>query len=440
MIKKLISFFAAVAFVGLSLTNVSAFNFYEGALNADAVYMIDHDSGIPIVEKNINNRRSPASLTKIVTFLVTYENCPNIDETKVTVSKEALDMVDPESSGSPLKEGEEYSVNDLLHCMMISSSGYCAVVLAHYIGGGNIEKFVEMMNSKVQELGCNDTHFENPDGIHSENQYTTASDMYKITDYAMKNQVFLDIVAKSEHRMFGDGRDPVVTTNQLMRKGGKFYLPYVKGIKTGYTREAGRCLISYAVKNGRTYVAVVMGAPTEDDSGHALADNAAMVDSVNLYNWAFGELKPINICEKYYPLTQTNVRFVWGRDTVVLSAQKDINISLPKNINKDDISLKYDVPEQIDAPVKKGDIIGKATVMYGGEKLLTFNLVSSENLEKNYILVIFSFLHVIFSSRIFMIAFCIFLLVLSSYIVLVLRYNSRKRKKNKVVNINKFKK
>ena len=248
-----------------------AFNFFPYNLNSDSVYMLNFDKKLPVVEKNINKRRSPASLTKIMTFIVTYENSTNRENTKVKVSQEVLDGVDPESSGVKLKEGDEISITNLLNCMMISSSGYAAAVLAHHIGG-SIENFVEMMNQKARDIECNDTHFANPDGIYSQNQYSTALDIYKITNYAMQNPEFIDIVGKSECNIFGDERDPVVTTNRMLdkKRGGKYYCPWVRGIKTGYIEDAGRCLVSYAVKDNTTYLAVVMGSPTRDAQGNEL--------------------------------------------------------------------------------------------------------------------------------------------------------------------------
>ena len=351
-------------------------NFYKDNLNCDSVYMVDFNSDIPVVEKNISKRRSPASLTKIMTFIVAYENSENRNNTKVLVTKEILDNVDPESSGSKLREGESISITDLLNCMMISSSGYCAQTLANYIGGGDTQKFVSMMNEKALSLNCENTHFENPDGIYNENQYTTATDMYKITKYAMNNPDFLNIVSKSEYTMFGDERDPVVTTNRMIdkKRGGKYYCPWVKGIKTGYVDEAGRCLISYASKDGKVYVTVAMGGPTKDSEGNAISDNMAMMDTLALYNWAYENLKNITVCSRYKPLVETSLKFVWGKDNIFLSSNQDVNIIIPKEASKDNISLKYNIPDEIKAPVKKDDILGDAEIFYEGEKIKSIPL------------------------------------------------------------------
>lgn len=433
LILILISFFSA--------TITGAVNFYTENLNSDSVYMVDYDSQVPIVEKNIDKKRSPASLTKMVTFLVTYENCKNINETKFKVNKEILDMLDPESSGSRLKEGEEFSVKDLLHCMLISSSGCSAITLAYNIGGGDVSKFVDMMNKKVSEIGCENTHFENPDGIFNEKQYSTVHDIYKIVNYAMKNQDFLDIVGKSEYSMFSDERDPVVTTNYMIDKksGGKYYNPYVKGIKTGYTEEAGKCLASYATKDGKTYVTIVMGGPIHNKNGEKLNDNMAMIDSLTLYDWAFNNFESVKICDKYLPISQIPINYAWGRNFITLSANKDISILLPKNIDKEKIKFEFHLPDFVDAPLKKDEIIGKANIIYDGNKLSSIDLVSCENIEKNYILVVFNFINKIFTNKIFIAFFILFIILILIYIFWIFKINRRKKRKNKVIKISDFK-
>lgn len=435
------SFFLSMLLATISLFYlpiVSSFNFYEENLNSDSVYMINLDTEIPVVEKNIYKKRSPASLTKIMTFIVTYENSKNIDrdKTKVTVSKEVLDMVDPESSGSKLKVGDEISIIDLLHCMMISSSGYAAVVLADYIGG-NVENFVKMMNDKLIELGCDNTHFENPDGIYNENQYATAVDMSKIALYAMKNPDFLDIVSKSEYYMFGDERDPVITTNHIIdkKRGGKYYSPYVKGIKTGYIDDAGRCLISYASKDGYNYLSVVMGGPTKDESGNKISDNMAMIDTLNLYNWAFDNLKRIRVYDSNFPLTEINLEFVFGRDKLLLSSNENFDVILPKTASRQDISFEFDVPETIEAPITKDQKIGTAYAIYLGQKVGAFDIASSSSFKKSYTLVIFKFFENIFSSKIFIFIVVLFTLMLLLYISYVIKHNIKRNKKNNVIKI-----
>jgi len=426
--------------VFLSFSGSYALNFYDGELKSDSVYFMDYNNNTPIVEKNIHKKRSPASLTKIMTFIIAYENSEQRDQTKVLVTQEMLDKVDPESSGTKLKVGEEVSITDLLHCMMISSSGYAAIALAYHVGG-SLENFINMMNEKAAQIGCQETHFENPDGIYHESQYSTAFDMSKITRYAMKNPDFINIVSKSEYNAFGDERDPVTTTNYLIdrKRGGKYYRPWVKGIKTGYVNDAGKCLISYASKEKEMYLSIVMGGPLKDDLGNTLTDNMAMLDTVNLYDWAFENLRKIKLQDKYFPIDEVDLDLAWGRDKLILESDEDLELTLPKDTKKEDISFEYSLPSNLEAPIESGDVICKADVIYQGEKIASMNLVSSETIKKSYVLAVFKILKTIFGSKIFIISACAILLLLVSYIFYTLQYNRKRRKKGKPRKIINFK-
>ena len=146
--KYLKLFFCVVLSSILCVSGIFAISFYNEPLNSESVYVVNENTGLPIIEKNIHQKRSPASLTKIMTFIVAYENVQNIADTRVKVSQEVLDLVDPDSSGVHLKAGEEISVLDLMHCILICSSGYAANVLADYVGEGDIHSFVDKMNAK----------------------------------------------------------------------------------------------------------------------------------------------------------------------------------------------------------------------------------------------------------------------------------------------------
>lgn len=417
----------------LNLGNTKAAMFYEGNLSSDVVYVINKSTGTAVIEKNINKKRSPASITKIMTFIIAYEKSKDIDKTKVKATKEVLDLVDPESSGCELKDGEEFTILDLFHCMLICSSGDAAMVLANY-AGGNVENFVNLMNEKAQSLRCTNTHFTNPDGFYNENQYTTAEDIYKITTYAMNIPGFLDIVAKSEYSLFGDERDPIVTTNKMIdpKRGGEYYLPYVKGIKTGYLEEAGRCLVSYAEKNNSTYICIVLGGPTTDEQGHSIEQNMAMVDTKNIYNWVFENLKTMKLYPKDFPVAETGLGLAWKHDTLLLFPKSDFYAVLPLEAKKEDIVIKVNAPESVDAPLHKGDVIGKADLFYKDQKIGAFDLVSSETFGKNYLLIILRFCNKILSSPIFMILFSLFILFTIFYILMMIRENKRRKSRNKI--------
>lgn len=433
MFKKVCSFLFSLFFISM-MYGANAAMLYNKELNSAAVYVVDMNTNIPIVEKNINERRSPASLTKMMTFIIAHEMFGDLSQTKVKVRQEVLDKVDPESSGVRLKDGEEISLDNLFKSMLICSSGHAAMVIADYCGGGDIPSFVEKMNEKAKSLGCTDTHFANPDGFYNEDQYSTALDIYKITRYAMNIPEFLNIVSKSECSIFGDSRDPIITTNKMIdpKRGGEYYYPYVKGIKTGYLEEAGRCLASYAEKNNRSYISIVMGGPVKDSNGNKIEKNMAMIDTKNIYMWAFDELKQVKLYPKNLPVDEIPIELVWNHDKLLLVPESDFSIALPPDFNKKDISLKASIPDKIDAPVNCGDVIGGADVFYKGQFMGSFNVVSSATFKKNYFLVVLRFLKNVVSSPIFIVVFSVFVVLLAGYIALLIRANKRKRRRNKI--------
>ncbi len=433
MIKKFFSFLL-VSFFIFGMYGANAAMLYDKELNSAAVYVVDMNTDIPIIEKNINERRSPASLTKMMTFIVAREMAGDINKTKVKVRQEVIDAVDPDSSGVKLKNDEEISLNNLFHAMLISSSGYAAMVIADYFGDGDISKFVDKMNSKAEGLGCINTHFANPDGFYDEDQYSTALDIYKITRYAMNIPGFLNIVSKSECNIFGDDRDPVITTNKMLdpKRGGEYYYPYVKGIKTGYLEEAGRCLVSFAQKNGSSYLSVVMGGPIQDSNGNKIKKNMAMIDTKKIYIWAFDELKQVKLYSKNSPIDEIPIELVWNHDKLLLVPEVDFLTSLPADFKQNDVVLKLSIPEKIEAPVSYGDVIGNADVFYKGQKIGSFNVVSSATFKKSHFLVVMRFLGQIVSSPIFMVIFLLFLVSLIAYLFLLVRARRIRKKRGKI--------
>lgn len=376
--KNLKFFLSLLLIFAMNVCGICAVTFYSEVLNSEAVYVVNINTGGAVIEKNIHQKRSPASLTKIMTFIVAYENVDDLNE-DVIVRQEVLDAVDPLSSGVHLKDGEKISVLDLMHCVMICSSGYAANVLADYVSEANIPDFVEKMNQKAKELGCESTHFVNPDGMYDENQYSTAFDMYLMTEYAIKNPIFCDIVSKSEYRCFGDERDPIITTNIMMdkKRGGVYYCPYVKGVKTGFLDKAGRCLVSYAENAGVNYISVVMGGPTQTSDGEPIKGNMAMLDTKNIYDWVYENLQFKKIYPRDLPLTEVNLEYVWNTDKLLLRPGSDVFVIIPKTMKKDNLSLNFNIPDRVEPDIYEGDKIGEADIIYNGEVIGSFDLVSS---------------------------------------------------------------
>ena len=189
---------------------------------------------------------------------------------------------------------------------------------------------------------------------------------------------------------------------------------------------------SYAEKDNNTYITVAMGGPTKDENGNYIDKNMAMIDTKNIYLWAFQNLKSVKLFPANFPVKEIKLGLVKSSDKLLLSPQNDFYLNLPSNVSKDDISISCDVPESIDAPIEAGKVLGRAYVYYKGERVGSFNLISTQTFKKNYFLLVARWLDSIFSSPIFIFFVTAFVIFLILYIrVCVVRYKNKKRK-NKI--------
>ena len=263
LISLLLTLFTIISVSVLPTSAISYSN--DVKTLSDSILLVNMDTGQVVFEKDPDSKRYPASTTKIMSYIIAVENIDDLENTRIPIKQEVLDTLDGTGSSTANLEahvGKTMSAIDLLYSMMVPSGNDASVVLADYIGGGNIKKFVDMMNEKAKELGCENTHFENPDGLHHDNHYTTARDLYKITTYALTLPKFEKITNTTTYYCENDSY-PLITTNYMIdqNRGGKDYYMYANGIKTGTTNEAGRCLVTTATADGYSYMAVLLHAP-----------------------------------------------------------------------------------------------------------------------------------------------------------------------------------
>ncbi|MGN0497876.1 MAG: D-alanyl-D-alanine carboxypeptidase family protein [Acutalibacteraceae bacterium] len=403
-------------------------------LNSDYIYLVNLDTDTPIFQKDADKKCYPASTTKIMTYIIVTEKVEDLENTMVTIKQSVLDELDgTDSSVSGLSEyvDEKISVLELLYCMMVPSGNDAALVLADYVGNGDVPAFVELMNQKAKELGCKNTNFVNPHGLHDEKHYTTAYDMYKITEYAITTPHFTDITNTTSYYLTLDeeGETPIVTTNSMINENaeGEYYYEYAKGIKTGTTDEAGYCLVSSAVKDGIAYMCVAMHAPCYDDYGD-YRDNGAMLDSKALYEWAFGSMELQQVVAEKTPVCEIKVNYAMDKDTLLLVPEYAYSTMLPVEMVKGDIVIKSNVPEVIDTPVTKGTRVGTATIYYKDQELTTINLVASETIEKSELVYAMTVIKNVVTSPIFIIAAAFVLVLFVAYLIFVARLNKGKGK------------
>lgn len=240
------------------------------------IIVIDRKTLLPLYEKSAYTKVAMASTTKIMTCIIALENCSNNEI--VTVSKKAASV-----SGSTLglSKNMKISMNDLLYGLMLRSGNDCAIAIAEHISG-SVENFSKLMNEKSLELGLTNTNFVTPHGLDDPNHYTTAYDLALLTDYALKNQTFKQIVSTKLYTIsFNGAPREISNTNELLGNSNGVY-----GVKTGFTFEAGRCLVSSCKRNDLDIIVVVLGADTK---------KIRTKDSINLINYIFDTYKYVDI-------------------------------------------------------------------------------------------------------------------------------------------------
>ncbi len=372
-------------------------------LYAEGCVLLNADNKKVLYNKNGNERLYPASVTKIVTALLVLEKC-NFND-MVNVSYYAVNSVPATYTTIDLVPGESLSVKDLIHVLMIASANDAAFVLAEYIAnnGNNylldssaetkskfdesIKTFADMMNSKAKEIGCMNTNFVNPNGIHNENHYSTAYDMALIGCYAYTNADLMSIVGKMSYSLpntetyTGDIRT-CKSTNALLYKNGNYYFPYANGLKTGYTDPAGYCIVASCKKDDLNLIAVILNSKVSSYTQTEENKNTTReADCIRLFNYGFNCYEYKNLISAGSVATTVNI----------INGQKDSK-SLDL-IVKDELSALVLKDEMIDitpkitmskflAPISKGEIIGKITYSYD-DKTYSSDLIASHDVSSS---------------------------------------------------------
>ncbi|MBQ9914866.1 MAG: D-alanyl-D-alanine carboxypeptidase [Clostridia bacterium] len=335
--KKMIVFCSFLLFLSV-IVPVEAIS-----VSAGYACLMDAQTGRVIYEKNAHARHSMASTTKIMTALLALENTKMDDI--VTVSPGAAGT---EGSSIYLAAGEKLSMEELLYGLMLQSGNDAAIAIAEHVGG-SVEKFAEMMTARAEKIGAKNTAFQNPNGLDAPGHYTTAYDLALITREALSNPEFAEIVAtKKKSYPAKDGKKARYFTNH-----NRLLSSYAGciGVKTGYTKKTGRCLVSAATKDNATLICVTLNAPND------WQDHSNLLD----YGFSQTETKPLVLCDmvlKSIPVKNGKSK------TLELLAKDDFYFSDARQEGLGKIQLSYKLPKEIEAPVTYGTNIGKLFVYY----------------------------------------------------------------------------
>ncbi len=394
---------------------------------ADAYMLInlDDDSHPVVAQKNQDKVKFPASLTKIVTTIVVLEKIDDLSAT-TTVSRQAIEaLYGTDAQVAGLKIGDEVTIEQLLYLTMVHSACDACQVLAECVGG-SVPEFCKMMNDWAKSIGCTNTNFVNPDGLHDDNHYTTASDLAKITLKALENETFYKI-ATTQQYVYND-YTYVHTNFMLNRFYVTYYYPYAQGIKTGSTDEAGFCLITMASKNGYNYLAIVLDSPIKHLDGYDT--KCSFIDCKSLFEWAFNYLKYSTVVRQNDVISEVPISSGKDADTVQLVAEKDVTTLVPTALDPSAVVIEpIDPPAQLEAPVTKGDKICKAKVIYAGKTVAKVQLVAGQTVELSTFLRIITSIKRFFSSKAVLVILGVFVAGIIGYACLFVFKLSRDKKR-----------
>lgn len=385
-IKKIICFLIII----FNILSINKFcNAAEINISAPVCVLMEYSTGKILFEKNLNKMMYPASTTKLMTAILVLEKCQLTDV--ATVSNSAVDSVPAGYSTAYLQKGEKLTIEQLLHVLLIPSANDAANVLAEHVGG-SIANFANMMNSKAKEIGCENTNFKNPSGIHDENHYSTAYDLSLIAKHAMQFQTIKDIVQKTVYNLpktdkYNSDNRIFYNTNLLLshHSPDDYYYPYATGLKTGYTNPAKDCIIATAKKDDLELIAVILGA--EDTNGSLVPK---FLDCKKLFEYGFSNYSYKNIKKANSVVTKVSVLGA-TEDTKNLNilVKNDINVFLENNFDINNLEPKLELDTPLVAPIKWGSTIGKITYDIDGI-IYTSELIAETDVNiVNFVLIIF---------------------------------------------------
>ena len=402
--------------------------------SSDAYLVVDMKTGTELVELNPDMQHSIASLTKIMTCLLAVEAVENgtvsLDD-MVTAQDDCLQGLDVSSSNAGITPGETMSFKDLLYCALVHSANDACNVIASHISG-SIGEFVRKMNARAAELGCENTQFVDTDGMlnRSEGHYSSPRDLYKITSEALRHPLFAQVCGTADYTVSATNKREafeVHNSNALMSTKGIYGDQYiysgVSGVKTGFTKPAGYCLISVCTRNNESVMCIVLGCNGPLTYTFA-GEYQNFQDSITLYDWAFANFESRTVFLAGEPLKRVGVRFAKDNGTVALCPDESLNLFLSKEITDKDIVVDiHPDEEKLVAPISEGQELGYADVLIAGEKKTTVRMVADASVEMEKSELVKARIKEFFSSTGFKIAVS----VMISAVILFFVYRSYKK-------------
>ncbi len=442
--KKIATFLLAIILFIIPMSNIYASASFD-SLMKDEIYsgiyiLANLDNGGVVLEKNADKRSQCPAFNKIMTVAVTLKNCKDIDE-KIKITQKMLDAVGTAYSVTiNLKVGEKISIRSLLYAALVQGANDACAALAVNVGG-SVDGFMNMVNEYAASLGCKDTNLVNPTGFDAEGQYTTASDIAKIMADIVKIPVFMDMFSTRTYKLAATNtsseRTLISQNKMLYYTVPDYYYSYTTGGKNGATDDAGYCMISTAAKDGYTYVAVAMKGEIRDVTRNKVKysdKNTAIFDCKTMFMWAFKNIKFKTVATSSQIITVVDVIAGRESDHVSLVPANEVSALVPQLADENGVliePLPDSVPDELYAPIKKGETVCQARILYAGEEIGRVDLVASSDVSLSVPRLIAQKISDIFKSKIFIAILLILVALIVIYIIFVIIDNIR-AKKNRI--------
>lgn len=439
--------FFSVFFLMALVANLLAFpvSAAEASLPADpdiqakAALLVDANTGNIVYAKNEHQELYPASLTKIMTALLVLEA---VDSGKLSLDQQltasdSITQLDADGSSAGIKVGEVMTVEQLLYCMLVVSANEACVILAEAVSG-DVDTFVDAMNEKAKALGCENTHFVNPTGLHDSQHYTSAWDLYLITQEAMKHEDFMRICDTGDITLpatnLSEARS-LHSTNYLISvwRSRGYYNTDAHGVKTGSTDAAGHCLVSSASKGSLSFISVMLGCEQLHLEGNEIR-TMSFYETNRLFDWAFNNFAYQTVLTSDEILKEVAVSLS-KIDHVTVHPAEDVEVLLPKGLAAEDlertITLKSD---PVEAPISAGDVLGTVTLSYDGTDYATVDLLALNDVEASRILTFWRDVKAFFSQTAVKVVGIILLAAVVALLVWKLVFGRRRYRYGRSVN------
>ena len=391
------------------------------ALTAPAAYVVNLDTNIVVYEKNSETPLSAASLTKMMTTLLLLENYQDqLDTISVTAPSYIYDLIwekTTNASTADIRKGETQTLRNLLYAMMLPSANEAAYIVADYMGGGSIDSFVAMMNDEAAAIGCTGTTFVDPCGLNP-NNITTARDAYLILRALTAYDIFATVVGTPTYDMGTNDRyvtpgTYILQNTDKLVTNSSYHRDYTKGGKTGSLGE-WQNFAGWHSQDGESYISVLLNVPMESDPE---GGRPALLETGTIMDWVFNTYTIAPALDTTQPITEVRVAYSTQADTVMLYPADNMMTLLPREGGSALTEQIFNVPDELGAPIKQGDIVGTVTLTIQGETIGTADLIAGSDISRNQLLYTISRIGTFFSSTYFKVVVMLTMLAVGAYLI-----------------------